>query len=62
MNTENLIVEDVVEVSDTTKSSDKHVCSPFVFEPKTAVLSVWDFLVLPSEHCGISPLRPKPYS
>jgi len=28
--TENLIVEDVEEVSDTSKSSDKHVCSPFV--------------------------------
>jgi len=35
--TENLMVEEVPD-----KSSDKHVCSLFVFEPKTAVRSVWD--------------------
>jgi len=28
-------------VSDTSKGSDKYVCSPFVWTEKTAVRSVW---------------------
>jgi len=53
--TENLIVKDVVEVSDNSKSSDKHVCSPVCADQKLLFEVFRSFLVLPSEQCGNSP-------
>ena len=52
---ENLIVKDVVEVSDTSKTSDKHVCSPVCADRKPLFEVFGSFLVLPSEECGNYP-------
>jgi len=54
--TENLIIKDVVEVSDTNKSSDKHLCSPVCVDRKPLFKVFGSFLGLPLEQCGNFPL------
>ena len=56
--TENLIVKDAVGVSDTSKSSDKHVCSPLCVDRKLRLEVFESFLVLPSEQRGNCPCSP----
>jgi len=49
------IVKDIVEVSDTSKSSCKHACSKFVWSENHCSKCA---IFLPSVQCGNSPYRP----